>query len=329
MALHYLRHAAFITILAQLSAAQRPSIIPEDLAGGLSGGTDVQVSYTGEAVNGFSDGTSFSKEAVAQEPTFALGDSAGIAPGVLYTIIMVDTTCSDKRVLHYARANFKNNFDITNINTTSPPQLEYKAPGAFGETGDNRQYSFLMYVNPRRQQIDNLQLPAEGEAFDVEKFQTDNNFQEATGGVGMVVKLGGQADCAGGQPNELPSNLPSARPPRSSAANAGPTSSAAGGSGAVTSASQRPTPVPSASPNNSSGSAPRPSDPAAAPSQGQDGAPASTVVLSSAGPNGAVQPSRTPSANPAEQTANAALSLSAGSCGFMAPMVAMVGLALW
>lgn len=233
---------------------------------------------------------------------------------------MVDTTCSDKRVLHYARANFKNNFDITNINTTSPPQLEYKAPGAFGETGDNRQYSFLMYVNPRRQQIDNLQLPAEGEAFDVEKFQTDNNFQEATGGVGMVVKLGGQANCAGGQPNELPSNLPSARPPRSSA---GPTSSA-GGSGP----SQRPTPVPSSSPNNSSGSA-RPSDPAAAPSQGQDGAPASTVVLSSAGPDGAGQPSRTPSANPAEQTANAGLSISAGSCGFMAPMVAMVGLALW
>ena len=255
-----------------------------------------------------------------------MGDSAGIAPGVLYTIIMVDTTCSDKRVLHYARSNFKNNFDITNINSTSPPQLEYKAPGAFGETGDNRQYSFLMYVNPRRQQIDNLQLPAEGEAFDVEKFQTDNNFQEATGGVGMVVKLGGQADCASGQPNELPSNLPSARPPRSSAT---------GGSGSVsgspvTSASQSPTPVPSASPDNSSGSA-RPSDPAAAPGQGQDGAPASTVVLSSTGPGGAAQPSRTPttSANPAEQTANAALSLAAGSCGFMVPMAAMVGLSLW
>ena len=72
---------------------------------------------------------------------------------------MVDTTCPNARRLHYARANFKNNFDITNIATDSPPIVDYVAPGSVGEKGDNRQYSFLMYLNPGRKEITNLQLP--------------------------------------------------------------------------------------------------------------------------------------------------------------------------
>jgi hypothetical protein len=236
---------------------------------------------------------------------------------------MVDTTCPDKRVLHYARANFKNNFDITNIDTKTAALLDYKAPGAFGEAGDNRQYSFLMYINPQRKEITSLKMPGEGEAFDVEKFQTDNGFQDATGGVGMVVKLGGQADCGGGQPNGVPSNLPSAAPPRSSAANAGPTSSAAGVSSAPrasstssvagprgSSSAANVAPTSSSSPNNNPGndngnvpvsSSARTSVPAAAPSDVQSNAPAmSTVVLSSAGPEGGAQASRTPSSSPAQ-----------------------------
>jgi hypothetical protein len=143
---------------------------------------------------------------------------------------MVDTTCANKRVLHYARANFKNNLDITNIATQSKAALEYKAPGSLGETGDDRQYSFLMYLNPGRKQLDQLQVPAQGAAFDAKKFQTDNGLSDPTAGVGMTVKLGGQANCDGAAapPSGTPDNASSARPQPSSAA--APASSAAASS---------------------------------------------------------------------------------------------------
>jgi hypothetical protein len=269
---------------------------------------------------------------------------------------MVDTTCPDKRVLHYARSNFKNNFDITNIDTKSAPILDYKAPGSLGETGDNRQYSFLMYVNPQRKQIDNLQLPAEGEAFDVKKFQTDNGLQDPTAGVGMVVKLGGQADCGGDSPNTVPDNLPSARPPRSSNANARPTSPVEAGSStsaaastfasaaqpASSAANNSPTTtsVPS---NNTPGddsedtpasSGARTSDLVVASSVLQGGGLAtSTVVLSSASPDdgagAGAGASRTPSASPVQQSTNAAPGMNTDGLGMIAPLFAVAGLILW
>jgi hypothetical protein len=277
---------------------------------------------------------------------------------------MVDTTCPDKRVLHYARSNFKNNFDITNIATDSAALVDYKAPGAFGETGDKRQYSFLMYINPQRKQITSLKTPGDGEAFDVEKFQTDNGFQDATGAIGMEVKLGGQANCgaggsSGGQQSaaqsNLPSAVPSAAPPRSSAANAGPTSSAAAVSSTPqvpstsAAASQRASSAPraSATPSSPSNNSPsngnngsnnnatsatgaEPSGPAAASSDVQGDTPAmSTVVLSSAGAGGGVQASRTPSASLAQQSTSSALMLSANDYGMLASLFAIVGLAMW
>ncbi|KAH7090476.1 hypothetical protein FB567DRAFT_519947 [Paraphoma chrysanthemicola] len=260
---------------------------------------------------------------------------------------MVDTTCPNKRVLHYARSNFKNNFDITNIDTQTAPILDYKAPGSFGETGDNRQYSFLMYVNPQRKQIDNLQLPGEGETFDVKKFQTDNGLRDPTAGVGMVVKLGGQADCGGDSPNTVPDNLPSARPPRSSNANARPTSPAAATSAsaaqpASSAANNSPgtTPVPSNNtPGNNTGNGPassgaRTSGLVVATSVLQSGGFAtSTVALSSAGPDEEVGAgagaSRTPSASPVQQSTNAAPGMGNKGVGMMAPLFAVAGLVLW
>jgi hypothetical protein len=252
MAFKYMQHTALFAGLLQFAAAQQQSkIVPQDLQSAFSSSdTALQVSYTNKAVDGFADGTSFSKDgkiqflhisgnedqreiASSQEPTFALGDSAGISPTTLYTIIMVDTTCANKRVLHYARANFKNNLDITNIATQSKAALEYKAPGSLGETGDDRQYSFLMYLNPGRKQLDQLQLPAQGAAFDAKKFQTDNGLSDPTAGVGMTVKLGGQANCDGGaaSPSGAPDSVPSARPQPSSAA--APASSAVASSAAA------------------------------------------------------------------------------------------------
>ena len=158
-------------------------------------------------------------EAVTKEPEFALGDSNGISPTTLHTMIMVDTTCPNARKVHYVRANFRFDFQGgTNIVTESAPILDYKAPGAFDEQGDNRQYSFLMYVNPGRKEITDLQLPAEGETFDIAKFESDNGLNPATAGVSMVVKLGGQADCEGGDASPAPPAQSAASSALSSAA---------------------------------------------------------------------------------------------------------------
>ncbi|KAF2116558.1 hypothetical protein BDV96DRAFT_490826 [Lophiotrema nucula] len=198
MLARYLQHAT--TVASFLSAALAQDSVPSDLrAGFASSGIDVQASYTNDAVDGFKDGTTFEKDAVKSEPTFALGDSSGISPQRLYTIIMVDTTCDDKRTLHFARANYKFQFDITEIATDSAPFQVYKAPGSFGETGDDRKYSFLMYDNPEGNNITTLSLPNEGDAFDVNQFQDDNGFEDAVAGLGMVAKLGGQTNCDGQQ----------------------------------------------------------------------------------------------------------------------------------
>ncbi|KAI4606004.1 hypothetical protein J4E83_010270 [Alternaria metachromatica] len=309
MAIRFLKHATLIAAFAAFVAAQDDTIIPEDLRSGFrSGGDEVQVSFTGEAINGFKDGTVFEKDAVAKEPTFALGDSSGISPGTLYTIIMVDSTCPNARKLHYARANFKNNFDITNIETDSPAVLDYVAPGSVGEKGDDRQYSFLMYTNPGRKEITDLQLPGDDEAFNITKFQDDNGLGDAMAGVGMVVKLGGQADCAGGSAEALPSSLPTPRPASSTTVRV---STATGGSSAAASATPTDdanSPSSAATPTPTSAASGRPAN-SVAPSSGsppssaaETPATVSTIVLSSAEGTG----SPTAAATAPEQTANAA-----------------------
>jgi hypothetical protein len=86
----------------------------------------------------------------------------------------------------------------------------YKAPGSFGETGNERKYSFLLYENKDDDEIDDLKIPKEGDVFDVKTFQDDNGFEEPGAGVGMVVKLGGQADCGGAVVSSLSSQAASA-----------------------------------------------------------------------------------------------------------------------
>lgn len=148
---------------------------------------------------------------VGRVPKFALGDADGIASNARKLIIMVDTTCNS-RVLHFARANYKVNFQITNLQSDTPPALAYKAPGSFQETG-KRTYSFLMYRQPRNRDIPNLQVPAEGAAFDAKKFQSDNGLSDAEAGVGFTVDFGGQANCNGGPANGGGASTPAVRPP--------------------------------------------------------------------------------------------------------------------
>ncbi|EFQ96583.1 hypothetical protein PTT_00415 [Pyrenophora teres f. teres 0-1] len=194
MASRHLQQVTFFLAIAAFAAGQKASIMPADLQVGFSS-DKVQVSFTDEAINGFQDGTVFTEQEVAKEPTFALGDSNGISPETLYTIIMVDTTCEDARTLHFAQANFKNNFDVTNIASETEAALPYIAPGSLGETGDGRQYSFMMYEHRGRKEITELQLPAEGEAFDVKVFQAENGLPDAMAGVAMVVDLEGEVNC--------------------------------------------------------------------------------------------------------------------------------------
>jgi hypothetical protein len=64
MAFKYMQHIAFVAGLLQTAAAQQQSkIIPQDLQSAFSSSdTALQVSYTNQAVDGFADGTSFSKD---------------------------------------------------------------------------------------------------------------------------------------------------------------------------------------------------------------------------------------------------------------------------
>ncbi|KAF3008663.1 hypothetical protein E8E13_008945 [Curvularia kusanoi] len=210
MAFRLLQHTLTAAILASTALAQASNIIPTDLTGGFSS-EEVQVSFSASAVDGFASGTTFEKADVALEPTFALGDSNGISPTTLYTLVMLDTTCPNARKLHYVRSNFKFAFaGGTNIETESAPLLDYQAPGAFDEQGDDRQYVFLMYVNPQRSEFTQMQLPARGAVFDVERFQSDNGLDDAIAGVGMVVRLGGTADCGSEGGSEGPAESSSA-----------------------------------------------------------------------------------------------------------------------
>jgi hypothetical protein len=111
-------------------------------------------------------------------------DSSGITPSALYTIIIVDNTCPFSRVLHYARINFKYDFDITNINTSTPAFQSYIPPSSLNEKGDNHQYAALMYTNPGRDVIESLGMPGKGEKYDVKQLQDDNGLGNAE--VGLV-----------------------------------------------------------------------------------------------------------------------------------------------
>lgn len=266
---------------------------------------------------------------------------------------MIDTTCPNARKLHYARANFKNDFNVVNIVSQSAALLDYKAPGSFGETGDNRQYTFLMYTNPARKQIDQLKLPAEGENFDVKQFQSDNGLSDASAGVGMVVKLGGTADCGSDQSNSAPTPISTAQASStdaglastavssaaeqqsSSAASATQTGDASQlGETASSSSSALDGSQGGNSTSPSTTSARQPSDGVAATSVLQTDASGpstitSTVVLSSRPGGAGASGSQTASASPVLQTGNVAPGLATGHGVVMVPLLAVAGVILW
>ncbi|KAJ4994492.1 hypothetical protein SVAN01_00321 [Stagonosporopsis vannaccii] len=331
MALHLLQLTIPLLTLLSTSHAQTPSIIPADLSTGFNK-KEVQVSFSNKATDGFASGTSFPRDAVANEPTFALGDSNGISPSTRYTLIMVDTTCPSARKLHYVRSNFKFSFaGGTNMETESAPLVEYKAPGALGEQGDQRQYVFLMYTNPQRREIAEMQTPVEGEVFDVKKFQGDNGLNDPVAGVGMVVQLGGTADCGGEGANQLPEGLPTAAPGTSQSA-----ASPSRGTGASqTLVSSGGAPAPSSTPSGGDGQQGTPPTTAApavssTPLDTDETAPTPANPINSfTSVRATITGSPTTSSAPLEQTANAASGTMVRNGAFMAQLLLVAGVLGW
>jgi hypothetical protein len=63
MAIRFFKHATFVAAFAAFVAAQEDTVVPDDLQSGFRpGGDEVQVSFAGDAVNGFKDGTVFEKD---------------------------------------------------------------------------------------------------------------------------------------------------------------------------------------------------------------------------------------------------------------------------
>jgi hypothetical protein len=276
---------------------------------------------------------------------------------------MVDVTEDDKNVLHYARANFQHT-EVVAIGSESDALQAYKAPGSFDETGDDRKYIFLLYNNPDKDEISDLKLPSEGDAFDVKQFQDDNGLEDPTAGIGMVVKLGGNS---GGGDDDTPSTTAaqgssSAAPASSAPASSAPASSAAASSAPASSAAPSSTvaPEPSTtaadsatttaveseapvsttadasstsseedSPSTTAVASQSSSDLAAASSVVPGNSTASTLVLSSVGPDATV--SQTTTGSPAEQTTNGASGLMLGATRYTmaVSLMALVGLLAW
>jgi hypothetical protein len=338
MALRLFQQTAAIAALLSTVLAQTPNIIPSDLSAGFNK-KEVQVSFSSKAVDGFASGTTFEKDTVATEPTFALGDSNGISPSTRYTLIMVDTTCTNARKLHYVRSNFKFSFaGGTNIETDSAPLLDYMAPGALGEQGDDRQYVFLMYTNPQRREFAEMQLPAEGEVFDVKKFQGDNDLKDPVAGVGMVVKLGGTADCGEEGANPVLTGLPSAAPITSSAAaSSAIRSSAASATTPAQTSPQSSAPSSAMSDSNEEQdptptSATATSNPVAASSalQTDETEPTSAALVTTlSSVQASVTGSPTSSGGLLEQTANAAPGIPIVRDAFFAPILMIAGILVW
>lgn len=329
MAFRFLQQATAILTLFSPALAQTPNVIPSDLSASFTN-EQVQVSFSNNAVTGFSSGTTFSPEAVSSEPTFALGDSNGISPSTLYTLLMLDTTCPT-RTLHYVRSNFKFAFSGgTNIDTESAPLLDYKAPGAFQETGDARQYVFLMYTNPQRREIREMRLPAEGQAFDVQTFQADNGLSDPVAGVVMFVQLGGTADCEGGNARPLPTALPSSS--SASSASSAAAESAAGKSSVMSATA--PSSAPSSSEDGQGASptsaiatqVPRSSSSVLRTDETESTPVLPTATLTSA--RATATGSGTTSGSPVEQTANAATNVRFKGVS-VAPMLVVAGMLVW
>lgn len=248
----YLSH--LFCAAALLKSAYSQKSVPADLSVGFDQSSiSMQAAYGGgEASEGFADGTKFTKAEVANAPAFAFGDSSGISSVAKYTILMLDTTCDSARTLHFLQTDFVYDGTLVNLASSTKPLQAYQAPGAFKETGNGRKYTFLMYSQPRNNNISSLKLPNQGDTIDVKQFQDDNGYVDAQAGVGMVVDLGGTTNCGGAASS---GGASSAAQSATSAAASSAAASSAAASGASSAGSGTESPSATAAASSSAGGA--------------------------------------------------------------------------
>ncbi|KAJ9635401.1 hypothetical protein H2199_008404 [Coniosporium tulheliwenetii] len=104
---------------------------------------------------------------------------------------MVDTSAANEQTLHFLRTGYKPSGEKTQLLSSVDPLVPYRAPGSFEETG-TRKYILLLYSEPRNLRVRNL--PQEGGAFDIGRFQDENNFKNPRAGITFVVNVGDSAD---------------------------------------------------------------------------------------------------------------------------------------
>lgn len=243
----FARMSTLLSAATLLTLATAQTSVPSDLSSGFdTQAIQVQVSYNGNAFDGFTDGSTLTTQGqyphdrlsswlircseTSNVPTFALGDASGVNTAVTFLILMVDTTDTNNRVLHFLQTGFKANGDKTGISSSSQPTVAYTKPGGFGETGTH-QYSFLMYQQTSGNSITGL--PQSGQKFEVAGFQSANGLKPAEAGVAMSVDMGGGG---GGQQTTNAASQASLAPPASTQTAGGQASSAASKNAGTTAA---------------------------------------------------------------------------------------------
>jgi len=189
--------AATLGVACAQQASQDLSQVPSDLSGGFKPDeVTLQVSFDGQSDNGIAAGAKESVEQTSQTPTFALGDSSGVNTEIKFVIFMVDTTDQNNRMLHYVQSDFQATGTKTAIQSNSKPQMPWMGPGTMGDSGANRQYTFLLYEQPNA--FTGQGMPQMGQPVNVQDFVKANGLQKAVAGQTMVVDTGSGSSSGSG-----------------------------------------------------------------------------------------------------------------------------------
>lgn len=171
--------------------------------------TEMQVSYSGDSSQGFTDGETVPFPDTAEPPVYALGDSSGVNTRISYMVMMLDTTDPTNFIMHYLKTDFKATGEKTGLASSATPIVPYAKPGSLGETAE-RQYTFLLY---QQKQPDPQGVPQAGEKFDYEAFGAANGLEPPKAGLAMKVIVGDTS-----VPVETSTSSSPPPPPSSSAA---------------------------------------------------------------------------------------------------------------
>ncbi|KAH0556301.1 hypothetical protein GP486_005769, partial [Trichoglossum hirsutum] len=199
-----------VPVVAPAEQAQTTSTssqVPSDLSSGfIPNSIRLKVSYNGSASDGFKDGTLFSNQETDKQPLFfAFGDASSINASLAYIVLMVDTTSTAQRTLHFLQTDLRASGNRTQMNSPTKPAFPYRPPLAMGETG-RRQYTFLLLQQKPTTGFPVKGIPAEGQKFDVAEWRAANGLEEAQAGITMKVDGNFTSGKGNSQVPPLPNN---------------------------------------------------------------------------------------------------------------------------